>query len=297
MISPLPKPPRPFSLKSIPGPKPERLPKRASMTIALGLLCGGGAIVAADTRSVNQGGSSTRGRKVAVVDTKEIAFAIAEASEDANATEALVRKIASHLGQKKPTTWNDLESEISAVMTEWAYAFSQGPPATELIGGITIPKLGTRLYFCQPPNTVLPKLEGYVSVGSGAHVTDPLFRTLFYPCPQSRNAQVVLREISYLMYRSKGIEGNAYTGGQTDGVFLDTAEGSATWINATDLRDAEAASFQLDILLNATASIALSQPDDWLAANRDHIGDLLVRCDRLRQVVFRDLRGRILGQV
>ena len=168
------------------------------MTIALGMLCGGGAIIAADSKSINSGnGMTARGRKLAIVDTKHIAFAIAESSEDANATETLVRKISARLGRQKESDWNTVESDITDAMGEWDSAFTQKSPDTQLIAGITMPGSGTRLYFCQPPNTIVPKLEGYVSAGWGADVADPLFKTLFNPTPQSRNAQVVLREIAY----------------------------------------------------------------------------------------------------
>jgi len=296
MISPLPKP-HPIVPRLIHLPKSQRLPKRASMTIALGMLCGGGAIIAADSKSINSGsGMTARGRKLAVVDTKQIAFAIAESSEDANATETLVRKISARLGRQKTSDWSHVESDITDAMSEWDSAYTQKPPDTQLVAGITMPGSGTRLYFCQPPNTIVPKPEGYVSAGWGAEVADPIFRTLFNPVPESRNAQVILREVAYLMYRTKTIPGNAYAGGVTDAAFLDTREASATWIKGTDLRDAENASFQLDLILNAAATAALSQPDQWLENNAASIGPLILQCQRLRETVFHDIRGRILGQ-
>ena len=296
MISPLPKP-RPIVPRLIHLPKYERLPKRASMTIALGMLCGGGAIIAADSKSVNSGsGMSKRGRKLAVVDTKHIAFAIAESSEDANATETLVRKISARLGRQKANEWESIESDIIGAMSEWYASYTQNAPDSQLIAGIAIPDKGTRIYFCQPPNTIVPKPEGYASIGWGAEVADPLFKTLFNPAPQSRNAQVVLREIAYLMFRTKGIPGNAYSGGVTDAAFIDTREVSVTWINPRDLKEQEDASFELDLILNAAATASLSQLNEWFEHNLEGIGGVIRQCERLRQTVFHDIRGRILGQ-
>ena len=98
------------------------------------------------------------------------------------------------------------------------------------------------------------------------------------------------------MYRTKGIPGNAYAGGVTDAAFLDTREASVTWINGPDLQDAESASFQLDLILNAATTAALSQPDQWLESNAASIGAIILQCERLRKTVFHDIRGRILGK-
>jgi 20S proteasome alpha/beta subunit len=267
------------------------------MTIAIGMLCGGGAIIAADTKSINSvSGTSAHGRKLAVVDLKHIAFAIAQSSEDGNASETLVRKIASRLGKQKIGDWGEIESVITGAMGEWDASFTQKSPYTQLIAGITMPGTGTRLYFCEPPSTILPKLEGYVSAGWGAEVANPLFKTLFNPSPQSQNPQVVLREIAYLMYRTKGIPGHAYTGGITDAAFLDTRKASVTWIDPRDLKEQEKASFQLDLILNTAATVALGQSNEWFEHNIESVGAVIRQCENLRKTVFHDLGGRILGE-
>jgi len=298
MISPLRKPQRQFLPQRVPDPKIKRLPRKASsMTIALGMLYGGGAIVAADSQLVYQDGSKTRGRKVCKVNLAHIAFAIAESSDDANAADTLVRSIAGRLGDPKTISWIKFESEIASQMTEWHSAYGHStPPVTKLIIGATIPKAGTRIYFCEPPCTVLHKKDGYASAGSGAAITDALFKMLFTPFFTTQNIQIVLRILAYLMYRTKGIEGNFYCGGPTDAVFVDTAKSFADWIYSPDLEAAEAGSFQLDVILGQAAMLALTQSNEWLDQNLGHIGDVIRHCEKLREVVFHDIGDKILGK-
>ena len=177
------------SLKSLPRPivphqTIERLPKRTSVTIALGMLCGNGAIVAADRRRCLEDGSTVAENKILSFNGANVGFAIADASSDANAAKTLVRKIATRLGRASIYGWGDVEPLISDAMTEWYSPFAQAP-TTHLIVSLILKGFGVQLYFCEPPNTVVPKPEGYVSAGVGASVTDPLAITLFDPNPHT----------------------------------------------------------------------------------------------------------------
>jgi 20S proteasome alpha/beta subunit len=267
------------------------------MTIAIGMMCHGGAIIAADCLFIYPDGSKARGRKVCKVSAAHIAFAIAQSSDDSNVAEGLVRDISSELGHPGTVGWAEFESAMKSKMTEWYAAHGNiTPPLVQLIVGATIPGQGTRLYFCQPPYTVLQKAEGYVSAGSGAAVADTLFSLLFTPAFQTQNIQVALREISYLMYRAKGIEGNAWCGGPTDAIYVETQTARAEWIYGPDFKVAEEASFQLDAILSTTALISLTQTNEWLDQNPTSIGDVIRACEKFRAVVFHDLAGRILGK-
>ena len=267
------------------------------MTIAIGMMCNGGAIVAADCLFVTLDGSKTRGRKVCMANAPHIAFAIAQSSEDSNAAEGLVREISSKLGNPATVGWQLFEAAIKSKMTEWHAAYgSLTPPTTQLIIGAAIPNQGTRLYFCQPPFTALQKTGGYVSAGSGAAVADTLFNLLFTPAFKTQHIQVVLREISYLMYRAKGIEGNTWCGGPTDAIYLDTQTSRTEWIYGNDFKSAEEASFQLDLILNTASTAALSQSNQWFDENVKSVGGVIRQCERLRETVFHDLHGRILGE-
>lgn len=297
MIRPIPKP-RPFSRSQFPHPAPGRLPKRGCMTIALGMLCHGGAVLATDGRSTYEDGAAARARKLCVVSTTDISFAFATAATDLNAAETLVRRIATTLGKAAKTVkeWVHVEDIISGKMADWSAAYGQHPsPATSLIAGVTVPTLGTRLYLCEPPATVLFKEEGYIAVGSGAAVTDPLFASFFTPLSPHCGPQYICREAAYLMYRAK--KGNVYCGGPTDAVFLNTAEMSATWINGYDFRDAEAASFQLDLILQQATTAALTDSGQLLENNASSIKGVILQCERLRETVFHSVQGRIIGEI
>lgn len=268
------------------------------MTIAVGMLCAGGAILATDGRTTIDDGSVGRGRKLCVVnDPKGISFGIATSASDLNAAETLVRRIATELiaAAKTIREWSQVEDVISSKMADWASAYGQHSlPGVGLISGITIPGQGTRLYLCEPPTTVLHKEDGYVAVGCGSAVTDPLFGTFFTPLSHNSGPQFVCREIAYLMYRAK--KDNAYCGGPTDAVYFDTAEASATWINGFDFRDAESASFQLDLILQATTTAAFTDAGEILENNASCIKDVILQCERLRGTVFRTPTGRIIGE-
>jgi 20S proteasome alpha/beta subunit len=268
------------------------------MTIAIGMLCNGGAILATDGRTT-AGDIVARGRKLCVVNNAAgISFGIATAADDLNAAETLVRKIAETIIKTAKTIkgWSHIENIIYAKMADWGSAYGQHPlPATNLIAGITIPVQGTRLYLCEPPATLLPsKEDGYIAVGCGAIVTDPLFRTLFTPLSPNLSAQYVCREIAYLMYRAK--KDNALCGGPTDAVYLDTAKASATWINGEDFRDAENGSFQLDLILRTATTAALTDAGQFLENNASGIKGVILQCERLRGTVFHAYGGTIVGE-
>jgi 20S proteasome alpha/beta subunit len=267
------------------------------MTIAMGMLCHGGAIIAVDGRATIEDGSVSRSRKLCSVNsTGGISFGIATATDDLDAAETLVRRIAEKLTERAKTIkkWAQIENYISGKMKEWAWAYGYHPfPVTRLIIGITIPGKGTRLYLCEPPNTVLPKEDGYVAVGSGAAVTDPLFRAFFTPLFASSGPQYVCRGLAYLMYRAK--KENAFCGDPTDAIYLDTAQSQVTWINGRDFKEAENASFQLDLILQTATTAALTDSGALLENNASGIKGVIIQCERLRETVFHTASGKIIG--
>src|SRR5713226_288735 len=94
--------------------------KRKAMTIALGLLCEGGAIVAADTKVVDTNGTITHAYKVFHFVGKNAAFAIANASNDAYAALAMIRKIQATLQGTAFKNWQDVEEVIAYEMGEFS---------------------------------------------------------------------------------------------------------------------------------------------------------------------------------
>jgi len=264
------------------------------MTIALGMLCGNGAIVAADERRCLADGSSVYENKILRFDGPSIAFAIADAPYNANAAQSLVRKIAFGLANTPIQGWQNIEPLISGAMTEWYVPFTEAPD-TDLIIAVILKGFGVQLYFCEPPNTVLPKAEGYASAGVGAAVTDPLAATLFGPGAASRHPQIVLRQIAYLMYRAK--KDNAFCGGRTDAVYLDSRAEALEWVNTNEMQEAERASFQLDFVLNmaATATLGGLSSGEMLKHNAQAVHNLIMQSQRIRGTTFHDIRGNYIG--
>src|SRR5208283_2362158 len=69
----------------LPHPKPERLPKRNRMTLAIGIQCKDGLLLATDTRLSYSYGPVAEGQKLTGFDTEHGTFAIAQSSDDIHA--------------------------------------------------------------------------------------------------------------------------------------------------------------------------------------------------------------------
>lgn len=202
------------------------------MTLALGMLCREGVIIAADTKVTDTNGAVTQGCKATPFVGKNETFAIANASNDANAASTMIRKIQSALQSTPFKNWTDMEEVIAYEMTEFSNAF-KSPPEHQLILGAVIKGLGAGLYFCEPPNTVLPK-GSYISAGGGASVADQLQDSLFRFSASYLPAQFACRQIAYLMYRAK--KEQALCGGGTTATFLAADGREPEWVRSIDLK-------------------------------------------------------------
>src|SRR5208283_4546566 len=163
-------------------PKIKRFPVRNLMTIALGMTCQGGLVIAADTRMSTPEGVIYDACKLKTFLTIGGVFVIAYSSEIASAGETLVNEVMSDLTANDPNSFTGVEQWLKAAMTRWSSEYKDEPRSQLILGVFIGGKIG--LYFCQPPNTVNRKTlsdpsKGYIAVGAGAAVTDPLFRTLF----------------------------------------------------------------------------------------------------------------------
>jgi 20S proteasome alpha/beta subunit len=274
------------------GPKRWRLPRRR-MTIAIGQICRGGALVSADTRIVLTDGSATTGPKVTAFKGKSGVFAIADAADDANAAKTLIRRLTALLQRATVGDWDSLEDTVSRCMTRWAKAFSQHPNVQILLASF-VAGSGVRLYLCEPPNTMLPKY-GYVAAGSGAAVTDPIQKTLFGQEPAFApyvDPQLALRNICYLMFRAK--QDAALCGGKTDAVYIRTDGAEPEWVNRLDLEAAEKASYELDFFLAAAARFLLFSETENLEKNGKGLADMLTGLAAVRATVFHNIYGDVI---
>ena len=263
------------------------------MTIAIGMLCEGGALLCADTKGVMSDGSVVEVCKITTKTANWGALAIADSTDDANASNTLIQKITDSLEVSKISKWADLEDSVSFKMEQWSGPFKEMPQLSLLLVSTIDSLQETRMYLCQPPNTIVQKRE-YVAVGSGSGVTDAeaaLFKTS--PLSVLQHPQKNLRQISYLMYRAK--KNHVFCGLHTQGVYLRCNEGSE-WITPLDFEAAERQAGKLDFLLQATTTFALfSDPGANLAANAKGVGEMVIGLEGLRSVSFHNLQGDLIG--
>jgi hypothetical protein len=222
------------------------------MTIALGYLCFHGVIVAADTALTVGDGELQEGRKLDTFICDTGSFALVHASSDANATRTLIAQIIEDVESQSPKNYRDVKKLFTKAMTEWWQAFGrQKPPDTTLILGAKLVGQEPKLFFCEPPNTMLEK-DDYVSAGAGDSVTQPLYDALFSNDGGTySDVQQILRRIAYLIHRAK--EGNVYCGKKTNCAVVwrhDYLPSEVEWV---DMRRAEKASRELDELFSGVS--------------------------------------------
>jgi 20S proteasome alpha/beta subunit len=258
--------------------------KRKAMTIALGVLCEGGAIVAADTKVVDTNGMTTQAYKVFHFIGQNASFAIANASNDVNAALTMIRKIQAALQSTAFKTWKEIEEVIAYEMSDFSQPYKT-PPEHQLVVAGFLKGGGIGLYFCEPPNTVLSKMfEGYVSAGGGAAIADPLHDSLF-GFSSSSSPQVALRQIAYLMYRSKN---HAFCGGETTAFYVRDTVLDVEGVRLRDFAEAETRMHRLDFLLRMTAHAILREPN-----SDDKNTPFSIRgAPELGDIVFHDMQQR-----
>ena len=240
------------------------------MTIAIGLLFRDGIIVAADTNEVLTDGSKRQAVKVSATSTRNGCFAIAHATFDGNAAKTLVNHLIADIEGNKVGSYSYLESLVADRMTLWAGAFRENPPSMQLILGARLNQQGMALYFCEPPNSVVLQQRGYLAVGSGASVTDPLYKTLFPSVDAPAKAR--LTQLAYLMYRAK--TDDAYCGGTTIAVIVPAdADGIPGWVARESMENAEDVVRTFDYLLKTTADAALPLPNETIESKANWLGE------------------------
>ena len=260
------------------------------MTITVGLLYRNGIIVAVDTNEVLTDGYKRQAVKVRATSTANGCFAIAHATFDGNAAKTLVAHLIADIEGNQVRSYEYLESLVADRMTEWAGAFREKPPSVQLILGAHINDMGMALYFCEPPNSVVLEERGYLAVGSGSSVSDPLYKTLF-PSVDAP-ARIRLTQLAYLMYRAK--RDDVYCGGKTIAVIVPAeAKGTPGWVARESMENAEDVVRTFDFLLKTTADAALPLPDESLESKGHWLGESATYSARL----LRNLQFHVSGGV
>ena len=234
------------------------------MTIAIGMLCQGGVVIAADTQMTWPDNTTYDATKIQGATIATGCLAVAYTCLNMNAAESLVHDLIVDVTMASPKSLSGLEDTIKNRMSEWSKAYTvqnDRPDVALIIGARINGRDGNEfgLYLCEPPGTVVRKTvensNGYVAEGAGLAVTDPLFRTLFGPLVPPR---VCLGQLSYLMYRAKK-DCRGACGGGTDAVLITGEYDAPLWIERSDMKQAESRGRFLDETLSKVASAVMSR--------------------------------------
>ena len=145
--------------------KIQRLATRSSMTIAIGTPLIGGAILCADSRVVaSDGATTTDGKLLLSAASNKTLFAIADAAHDGRAAKMLSKDI---LDAARKNPYAPVQ-EITKVMKPWFNSYeNSGAPSTQFILASVIDDGWSKLYFCEPPATVL-EIDEPIAIGFGS---------------------------------------------------------------------------------------------------------------------------------
>ena len=261
------------------------------MTIAIGMACHGGIIVAADTQ-IAIGNAAPKASKLYIFKAKSGPFAIAFATEDVNATRTLITRIQKDLANADCADTDVLETFVCKRMIEWRSAYAINPPEMQLVLACRLNKECPRLFFCEPPNTFLEHDDGYVAAGTGADVTDSLHSTLFGSSNIASREQSALRTLAYLMYRAK--KDNVLCGKSTCCAIVSWSCGIPLIVNHLDFEVAEKYATELDFLLHSTATLYLGGAEDKLKENAKGVADMFEGLATFRLLNFHGLDGQVI---
>jgi hypothetical protein len=231
------------------------------MTIAIGTLFDGGAIVCADTKVSASDGATTDGSKVflGVTRTRRM-YAIADSAEDAYAAKMLAGEISTAISLADKSF--RMEETVKRVMGPWynSYHHVQPPQIQFLIAFTQEGWEQPTLYFCEPPSTV--SYGSPIAIGKGSRVVDPAL-DIFWSTGKRIDAKSALMKLAYLMYLAKRDEGAA-CGGETYAIAIG-AGGGYTLIDEAEMREAEGIAKKLcRVLETGLNKVTSTSPNDLL---------------------------------
>jgi 20S proteasome alpha/beta subunit len=274
---------------SLPWPNLKRLPKVGAMTIAIGYLCHRGIVVAADTAIVIPPSQLMEGKKLVPVWGRSGNFAIANSSEDGHATATLEAEFINDLEAAEIRDYRQLSGMFKLRMTEWSTDFgARTPPSMQFIVGAKLLGKDPKLFFCEPPNTVR-EMDDYAAAGSGSSVTDSLYAALFgNNGGDHTDVQVVLRRVSYLIYRAK--KDDVYCGKNTDCVVVSDEHHGVIELESDDMTLAERYSQDVDFVVSGAALFSTGSDDSSIERDSLDLADMLKE-GNLRKMEFHDRAG------
>jgi len=250
-----------------------------------------GALVSADTQIVATDLATKTGGKMHLSlsrgETYTKAFGIADAAEDGEAAKMLANEITSALCADTVQNMNQVVGILKSKMTEWYAAYGQNrPPSTQFVFAAAVGG-SCELFYCSPPNTVLPKNEPF-AVGQGARPIEPLFPSL--PAFSQPSAESALLRTAYWMYRAKRDEGSM-CGGPT-AIFMISQYGKAAPFGGQEVKAAEELGAEVDELLQQCRYSVLNGTSEQ--EQRSFLGDFsnsyLALAAKARDIAFPTLQ-------
>jgi hypothetical protein len=214
------------------------------MTLAIGMICTEGIILAADSRLSYDDDSIQDCVKVTGFQSSSGTYITAHSSEDANAAESLVSNIKLRIEKSDPKAFESLESTVKSALKNWYVPVHDNRPTMQLLLGASIREEPDHaLYFCEPPNTVKRVWEYYKAIGAGWRISDPIYER--FKDSVIPSAHTSLCQISYMMYCAKKIIPRS-VGGSTDVGFITDYARVPYWIERVSMASAEGVGMALD---------------------------------------------------
>lgn len=231
------------------------------MTLAIGVRCEGGILIAADTRVSYADGSVADVEKVSSFASNSGLYAIAQSSHDANAANSLIAEIETKLSSAQPFSiqplyFPEVEKAIKEVLRKWYAPVYENRPTIQLLVGVVLEQEAMpALYFCEPPSTVYRIWDTYKAIGDGWIVTDPIYK--YWIQGGIRPLHESLCQVSYLMYKGKQLL-PAAIGGFTDAVFIGSNASSLYHIDRRSMASAEAYGLSFDRDMSKIVSLVMA---------------------------------------
>jgi hypothetical protein len=207
-----------------------------------------GLFLCADSHVVASDGIVTHGCKLNGLYSatgNASSFIIANASNDGNAATMVAKDILRELEKCCGDNWH-IEAAVKQAMQDWHSGYKHtAPPSMQFILGAHCNQMLRRIYFCEPPNTVLPKQLGdWAVIGLGAQILDPLMPEVIRGPTRSREA---LLTAAYLMHRAKK-DLVQLKGSYTDVLFMSSG-GMIYPVTREEMEAAEAVGPEVDFML------------------------------------------------
>jgi len=250
------------------------------------MTCMGAIFVCADSNVVSNDGMVVSGYKLAGRESRTLAsYVIGNASDDGNASNMLAEEILDELSARDNR--NNIESIVKRIMKSWhsSYTSSAAPPMQFILAARTGLQ-SRRLYFCEPPSTVLLKPFGdSIVVGTGAATVEPLLSQVILGPLRLREALI---RAAYLMYKAKNNHA-LIKGSDTDVLIINEMDGEIRQMSRDEMKVAEELGAEVDFmlrycylgLLGVAEPASLRYPKDFLKQMNKTFLEARKKADRI----------------